>query len=116
MKEYKNISINDKWLKLACTQYPEKTRGSVMALVLRDSIIGLKVCSRCKQAISRQNKSGMCRVCYNDTLKRAHVPSRIILENDSELTVSEMAKKYGVSPGTISNWLKFRGIRRNSKI
>jgi uncharacterized protein YjcR len=44
------------------------------------------------------------------------VPSRIILENDSELTIVQMAKKYGASPGTISKWLKMRGISRCVKI
>jgi len=116
MKEKRKILINDKWLKQICTQYPEKMQKSVMSLLLRDTMSCITVCKRCKQAISRRNKSGYCGICRYATINREHIPSKNTLEDDSGLTVVQMAKKYKVSPGTISQWLKIRDMRRNRKV
>jgi predicted amidophosphoribosyltransferase len=116
MKLYKKIPINERWLTQLCGNYSEQSQGSAITLSLRDSTIDVPVCPRCKQMISRRNKSGYCKICYDATIRREHIPTQYVLEGDNDLTVAQMAKKYNTNPGTISKWLKIRGMPRNRKV
>ena len=88
-----------------------------LVITIFDNVISynktIKNCSSCDEHISKDNISGLCRICYGkgkflsaQGRKVERPPYKQLLEEVKTLNYSGTGRKYGVSDSAIRKWIK----------
>lgn len=102
---YEAYSRVCEWVESTCTAKKEKAARIEERIKARSAILH---CRKCGVKICNNTKTGMCKKCQSNTVRKVERPSYAqLLEDRKTLSFCAIGRKYGVTDNAIRKWIRY---------